>query len=428
MLIGSPEPTAHFLPFYKRLFLLNPLNRGLIIDGRNALPKALSYQHLLLVAPSGFGKTTRYVINNALQLDGKSSAVFTDPSGEIFNTCAPFLKRKGYHIKCLDLRPHQSRLQYNPFYRIQTSSDANKMAHILLNAAYPNNKGDTFWIDGAKALINILILYLIQRDQNSTPTLLDLYQLLFQLSYNPKECSSSFLQHLTPLQKAHYQAFCAQDSKIIAGTLSTCKAALHMLADPHVQYITQRESLHFEQIRERPTALFIIVAEQDIHYFQFLLSLFYSQLFRTCLHFETPNKAFLPIRFFLDEFGNMNIPNFPSYITVLRKYKVSVSIIIQELEQLYFQYQQQAQTIIDGGCSHHLYYPGLGLDTCTKLEKILGYTRSDGRKPLMASDNIRTLDSNQALFISGNKRPILLKTRPWFKQRKLRKRGVFSKK
>lgn len=422
---------AHFLPFWKRWFLLNPWNKGLVIDGKNKMPLHKSYQNVLLVAPTGYGKTSRYVLPNALSLDGTCSAIFTDPAGEIYATSNKYLQKKGYHVKCLDLREGFSSLQYNPFFRIHSSSDASKMAHIIIQAAYPTQGGDTFWVDSAKALLGLLIEYLYQQKE-STPTLLKLYQLLQQMSFNQKQLHKKFSKVLNEEQFERYKAFSNQDGKTIAGILSTCKSAMHPLSDPHIRAITEKENLHFESLRKKPTVLFIIVPEQELAYFGFLLSLIYSQLFRFCLKMPTDKSPYLPIRFFLDEAGNMNIPNLPIYLTVLRKRQVSVSVIIQELQQLDFQYKNQAQIILNGGCTNTIWYPALGLNTCQQLEKILGSktvikinngktTRT--KHPLMSNDAIRTMSSNQALFISGNQRPILLKTRAWFQRFLLRKRA-----
>ena len=45
----------------------------------------------------------------------------------------------------------------------------------------------------------------------------------------------------------------------------------------------------------------------------------------------------------------MNIPRFSSTITTIRKYKVSISIILQNMNQLINQYsKEEAKTILDG--------------------------------------------------------------------------------
>ena len=86
--------------------------------------------------------------------------------------------------------------------------------------------------------------------------------------------------------------------------------------------------------------------------------------------------------------------------------------------------------------------PGLSLNTCEEVEKILGkktvfYSEggnhsigSDADKvrdlrtgrSLLTSDEIRTMKDNRAIFIHGNKKPILLKIKPYYKRRNLIKK------
>ena len=124
----------------------------------------------------------------------------------------------------------------------------------------------------------------------------------------------------------------------------------------------------------------------------------------------------------------MSLPDFATTCTTIRKYEVSLSIILQNFTQLQTAYDHsEAQTIIDGGMQSKLFFPGLPPGTAKEVAEYLGETinhlvRWDGqyeerKSALLPHDRIRTLPDDNAIFITGNKEPILLETLPHFKSR-----------
>ncbi len=78
-----------------------------------------------------------------------------------------------------------------------------------------------------------------------------------------------------------------------------------------------------------------------------------------------------------------------------------------------------------GGISSKLFYSGADLSTTEMLSKILGEkedikTNIQGNfyfkeKPIMKSNEIRTMKDDEALFIMSNKLPVKLKIKPFYK-------------
>jgi type IV secretory pathway TraG/TraD family ATPase VirD4 len=115
---------------------------------------------------------------------------------------------------------------------------------------------------------------------------------------------------------------------------------------------------------------------------------------------------------------------------------------LQDIEQLTHVYgRADASVILNGGCATRLFYPGLSYSTCQELSNILGnqtvtlresgFERSNNTssardremaRPLLAPDEIRTLKPNRAILIHSNELPVMLNTKPWFKNYKLKKR------
>ena len=83
----------------ERRRFLSSKHTGLVLAPGCRLSAPESFRNLALVAPTGAGKTTRYVIPNVLAVQG--SVVVTDPAGEIHATTSEQLCERGFRIQLL---------------------------------------------------------------------------------------------------------------------------------------------------------------------------------------------------------------------------------------------------------------------------------------------------------------------------------------
>lgn len=436
--------SADFLKGRAKRRLLSTSNKGLVIDGVSRISLQKSFQHLCIVAPTGAGKTTRYIFPNILNAK-RESLVITDPSAEIYRKSAAYLESQGYQVLALNVADVENSVKYNPLARATNYSDVMKVVDVLVEAAYPNSgANEAFWLDGAKSFLAILIKSLTncpeeKRNLNTVRTL------LHQYGGEQEQLDEWLSTYLDEGTFSEYKSFSMQDEKVVSGFLSTAKTALQKLGDPKLQALMQEDNIDFEQLRTQKTALFLIVPEHELRYYAFLLRILYTQLFNMCMELPKKGEKYLDILVFLDECGNIGkIPAFSTLMTTLRKRNVSVSLVLQDVQQLVNIYgQADASTILHGGCASKVFYPGLSLKTCEELERVLGKKtvihteggfsenrfgspkeqreREMGRS-LLTADEIRTLSEDKAIFIHGNLKPVLLHTKPWFKNRRLLKK------
>lgn len=433
---------AKFMRGFPQQSLLKKRNPGLVIDGSRRLSLERSFSHLAIVAPTGAGKTSRYVLPNVLNMK-EFSFVVTDPAGEILQKSERYLRRKGYNILTIDFTNITASDRYNPLSRCETPTDTRKMAEMLIEAAYQNSLGnDLFWNDSAKAILNLLIRA-IKRLPPHQQNLGELYRLLNQFGHGQDEVNRIMADNLDEPSFEEFKAFLSQDDKVMNSILSTAKTALASFSDPGLSLLTREDTVAFERLRTHKTAMFVIVPEHEVRYYNFMLTVLYSQIFNFCMQLPVNGVPYLPIFFFLDEFGNAGkLPNFSTMMTTLRKRKVSVSLVLQDVEQLVNVYgQADASVILNGGCASRIFYPGLSYKTCDELSRMLGtqtvkyresgFTRTDDflpdrdrelGVPLMRPEEIMTMPNDRAIFTHANLRPVLLKTKPWFRSRKLKHR------
>jgi type IV secretion system protein VirD4 len=415
---------ARWMTSAERNSLFNNSNRGLVISGSSRLSERDSFRHVALVASTGSGKTQKFIIPNVLQLT--SSAVITDPSGEIFRNTSGHLAANGFRIKVINLDDPLNSLRFNPLFRATDISRIAQVSSQLVDSSMrPGQVQDPFWTDGAKAVLHALIECL----KNENLVFQNLYNLRYLLNNFGSDggpLARFFLRNTrtNPRLVSEIRGITHQTKPVISSQVSTARVALDRMRNPNLCELTSRETLHFETLRIEKTALYVIYSPHRITEYQFLLNLLYTQLFDFVNQAQIANQPYLPIYFLLDEFGNLGtIPNFSNFITTIRKFKCSISIILQDLNQLEANYPvAEAKTIFDGGCATRIYFSGMNQDVSERLEKALGQRtirmkdkngfHVQRERPLLTAEELRTLPRESAILMHDNQKAVRLELMP----------------
>lgn len=421
----SLNENAEFLGYFESLKLLNPRNRGLLIDWSNKkLSQDNSFQHLALIARTGGGKTSRFIIPNLLSLDN-CSIITTDPSGELLAKTNKTLESKWFKILVINPTNLNQSLRYNPLARAKSDEEIKEISKILVSSSLSSNWSEDFWNTGAEKILNIIL-----KCQKNTkdPKAINLHKTKELLNFFATKKFDEFIANYGDEETINeYKGFLAWNEKTTQSFLSTAQISLDSLSNPNISNLLKEDSsnsIDFEALRREKTALFLSVPEQKIPYYSFILNLFYTQLFNFLM--ESRDKSHLPIYFLLDEFWHLKIPNFSTIITTIRKYKVSISIILQSISQLETRYwRTEAETILNGWIASKIFFSGADLQTTQMLERILWRTKIEEwdrlkEENLLNASSIRTLKDNKAIYLFANKKPILLNVKPYFKSRKFK--------
>ena len=430
----SPHGTSRFLTWWEKLKALNRLRKGFTLDGRNRISKKRSFQNLVVVAGTGSGKTTTVCIPSILNASG--SIVCTDPSGEIYKATAGWLSGGGYDIKVVNpTQPHQS-LCFNPLIRAHSESDIMKIGQVLVDAATSGEyKGDRFWVDGARGIITFFIKAL-KSESEAYQNLANVLCLLNSFGSNGSVFDQWINHHPDKSLWNTWQGIISNPEKTLQGFLSTAKTALEKVSDPDIAAVTARETLNFETIRQRKTAIFLQIPENEIRYYSFFTTLFYTQLFNFLMKMPHPSDE--DVFIIGEEWGNQAaIPGFSSLITTTRKRRIAVMMVLQSLSQMDDIYgANRAKTILGGGCLNHLYLAGLSHDMCRQLQDLLGKTTIEikdshgsshnASRNLLNADEIRTMPSSSGLYIYNNQYPAWLTMKPWYKNEALKPKGALD--
>src|ERR1035437_9046006 len=141
---------------------LSRFNQGFSISGAKAITQKLSYENCALFGPTGSGKTTTIIIPSAVSLaKGKSSIIFNDVSGEVYERTSSFLAHEGYKILRLDFSNSSKSETFNPLLECKSISDIQKVALLVVRNSIGQSKSDPFWENGSILLISLFARYLV---------------------------------------------------------------------------------------------------------------------------------------------------------------------------------------------------------------------------------------------------------------------------
>lgn len=390
---------------------------------------------------SGSGKSASYSIPNAYQCLG--SYVFTDPKGELYDKTAGYLKSQGYQIKVLNLvRPEKSD-GYNPLMHISSERDVDIIANTIIKGQKSEGGGsDPFWDDSAEMLLKALIYYLIATRPEEEQNLASCAELV--RAANNKGGSNLLTDLISVLPYDHparmyYKSIEIASEKTYASILSTLQSKLGKFDSKEIAELTSTDTIDFEEIGNKKTALYVISPDTHTAY-NFILTIFFSQMIDQLydLADATGGALKVPTFFILDEFANIGqIPDFDQKISTSRSRRISFSVILQNLDQLEAIYEKSYETIM-GNCDTHVFLGSNSYKTVEYFSKALG-EKTIGRdsisinrdrqnwktgksvsdqvmaRALMTPDELRRMDNDDCIIYEKGIKPVKAKKFYYFK-------------
>ena len=418
-------------------------NKGLILAKDNYLPlNKVGNVNVLLVGGSGSGKSSAYSIPNAHQCLG--SYVFTDPKGEIYDKTAGYLKSQGYDIKILNLVNPKSSDSYNPLFHIQSEIDVDVIASTIVHGQQSEKASDPYWDNMSELLLKSLIYYLLATRPMEEQNLESCAELVRAANTNGGDSNLlSDLINKLPYDhpaRMNYKSVEIASDRTYQSILSSLQSALGKFDSKEIADVTSTNTINFEDIATKKTALYVVSSDTHAAY-DFLLTIFFSQMIQHLYDFADKNGGRLPIQtfFILDEFANIGqIPDFDKKISTSRSRGISFSVILQNLDQLKSIYEKSYETII-GNCDTHVFLGSNSFATVEYFSKELGektishssksvnrdndsvrkgYSESDQimARALMTPDELRRMDNDECIIFEKGLKPIKAKKYWWFKE------------
>ena len=394
---------------------------------------------------SGSGKSASYSIPNAFQMLG--SYVFTDPKGELYDKTAGYLKKNGYEIKVLNLVNPTNSDGYNPLLHIRSEIDVDVIANTIVKGQKSEAGGnDPYWDDMAEMLLKALIYYLMATRPEEEQNLASCSELVRAANTNGGSNLLTELMNQLPYDhpaRMNYKSIEIAPEKTYGSILSSLQSKLGKFDSKEIAEVTSTDTIDFEEIGSRKTAVYVISSDTHKAY-DFLLTIFFSQMIQQLYDFADKNGGRLrtPTFFILDEFANIGqIPDFDKKISTSRSRGISFSVILQNLDQLEAVYEKSYETII-GNCDTHVFLGSNSYKTVEYFSKALGektierdsisinrdrqyfktgQSTSDQvmARALMTPDELRRLDNDLCIIFEKGIKPVKANKFYYFKHKNM---------
>lgn len=419
-------------------------DKGLILAEKNYLPtNKPGNVNVLIVGGSGSGKSSSYTIPNAHQLLG--SYIFTDPKGEIYDKTAGYLKKNGYDIKLLNLVNPKSSDSYNPLAHIHSEIDVDVIASTVVKGQKKEGSStqDPFWDNMSELLLKSLIYYLKDARPEEEQNLASCAEMVRAANNNGATNILAEEIHKLPYDHPAVMNFKSVElasDKTYSSILSSLQSALGKFDSPDIADVTSTNTINFDDIAQKKTALYVVSSDTHTAY-DFLLTIFFSQLIQQLYDYADKHggKLSVPCYFILDEFANIGqIPDFDKKISTSRSRGISFSVILQNLDQLKAIYEKSYETII-GNCDTHVFLGSNSFATVEYFSKELGektishdsisanrdnlaarkgYSESEQimARALMTPDELRRMSNDYCIIYEKGLKPIKAKKYWYFKK------------
>jgi Type IV secretory pathway, VirD4 components len=401
--------------------------------------------HYVYLGSTGSGKSVTAVIPTCSFMataKEKRSVFITDPKGEIYHTTSKMFKDNGYEVLTIDFRnPELSNkinildpviLEYEQYieneklFKAATSdneqliynnkamyhyAESNRLITSLATMVM-QEKGyqkDPFWNNSAKNLLEGLIGFFLEEYKLSNIVREQITMTSIRKFQNSSMEESNFEKFKNYIDIKEYGNK-SKDSltSILSASDNTYKSItavfgekMAIFDDINVANVTSTSDFRFDILGTVPTALFVIVPDEDKTYYTLvtiIVGLLYRELVKSANSREN-KKLKVEIDWLLDEFGNCPpLADIEAIVSVARSRGMRFQFFIQSLSQLDNVYGKEVAQIILDNCGL-VYLKTNTQETAEAISKRLG-------KRTIESNSIS--QSVSILNYNGNKSTTLI--------------------
>lgn len=280
----------------------------------------------------------------------------------------------------------------------QLITNAQETLNDLATVLCPNNpnESDPQWTNGARDFINAVMLAMLE---DSADPRLGMTKERFNLFNVYNICSlrdpgkkqyetlQNYFNGRDKLSPAFKKAapIINNAEGTTSGYMGIVSQSISIFADDGVSYATSADELHFDDIADKPTAIFIKVPDEKENRHS-IAAMLILQLYKTLVGVAEQNAREnggnqtlpRPVYMILDEFGNLPaIPKLNSVITVGRGRKIIMIMAVQDFNQLNQNYGDGVAQTVRSNCNVQIYVGTSDPKTKEEFSQRCGQTSVD---------------------------------------------------
>ena len=417
-------------------FILGKLGKP---KSNKAMISSKTFPHALIVAPTGRGKTTGFVIPNLLTFKG--SAVVLDVKGENFEATARHRASQGddiFRFAPTDWHDRRSH-RYNPLLRIAELEDPDRQQMELQLLASLFLQADSDRVQGLlKGGIDLFVAAGLLAFERGRPTLGEIYQISASGGNKQKEFMKRRDEVQNRAAKLIFERLASTNNDTLTSYVSLLMTSgLDQWSNPAIDKATQVSDFDFRTIRKKPFSVFLVVSPNMVKPLAPLIRLFFSDLISSLQDKEPGPDEPWPVMIMLDEFNRLGkMPIVTESIETLRSYRAHLAIVTQTIPALDEIYGENTRRALQGNAGVKLYLTPSDEKAVEELSKAVGKTtkrvvtrsRSIGKNPfegrsmserteetsLLPEDEARRLPLDDIIIVVDAQMPIRAKRIKYF--------------
>ena len=413
---------------------------SIIIGKKYGVPLyANGFEHVLVFAPSGSGKTRSIAIPNLLNYP--YSIVCNDVKFTLFDTTSGFRETKLGNA-CFCFAPSRQTgvtHRYNPFDFISSEkqhrmTDIQRMAHIFI----PDNPKDPIWGQTSRQLFKALVLYLLDSPDRKI-TFGEINRLVKQDQFD-----MWLKQELD--ETDHYDAefyrngysYINTPDKTRGNVLISFIGHFELFDDPIVDAATSGSDFDLRDIRRKKMTIYVGFTDEDMERLSPLLTLFWQQLISFMIK-KIPDikQEPYPVLCLIDEFSSLGrLERLRRSLKLLREYRVRCILMFQYIAQTYEKYSHDEAKAFTN-IKTKVAYTTEDLNDAEFISKMLGTrtkrvvthsvsSQQNGSSnsknvsyqaiPLLRPDELMKLPPYVSLIIRSGSAPVKARQWIWYKE------------